>query len=52
MLVEIDGVLVEIDASISTGSAGSAFFVIGRDVFLIWGNSRLGLNPTLDRKQN
>jgi hypothetical protein len=48
----IDGVLVENDASISTGSAGSAVFVIGRDVFLIWGNSRLELNPTLDRTGN
>jgi len=48
----IDGVLVENDASISTGSAGSAVFVIGRDAFIIWGNSRLELNPTLDRKQN
>ena len=47
-----DGVLVENDASISTGSAGSAVFVIGRDAFLIRGNSRLELNPTLDRKQN
>ena len=44
--------LVENDASISTGSAGSAVFVIGRDAFLIRGNSRLELNPTLDRKQN
>ena len=47
-----DGVLVENDASISTGSAGSAVFVIGRDAFLIRGNCRLELNPTLDRKQN
>ncbi len=47
-----DGVLVENDASISTGSAGSAVFVIGRDTFIILGNSRLELNPTLDRKQN
>ena len=30
-----DGVLVENDASISTGSAGSAVFVIGRDAFII-----------------
>ena len=36
-----DGVLVEIDASISAGSAGSAVYVIGRDVFLIRGNNRL-----------
>ena len=47
-----DGVLVENDASISTGSAGSAVFIIGRDTFIIRGNSRLELNPTLDRKQN
>ena len=30
-----DGVLVPSDASISTGSSGSAVFVIGRDAFLI-----------------
>ena len=47
-----DGVLVENDASISTGTTGSAVFVIGRDVFIILRNSRLELNPTLDRKQN
>ena len=51
-LKETDGVLVENDASISTGSAGSAVFVIGRNAFIIRGNSRLELNPTLDRKQN
>ena len=34
-----DGVLVGNDASISTGSAGFAVFVIGRDAFLIHGNS-------------
>ena len=34
-----DGVLVENDASISTGSASSTVFVIGRDAFLIRGNS-------------
>ncbi len=44
--------LVENDASISTGSAGSAVFVIGRDAFLIRGNNKLELNPTLDSKQN
>ena len=47
-----DGVLVENDASINIGSAGSAVFVIGRDAFIIRGNSRLELNPKLDRKQN
>ena len=47
-----DGVLVENDASISTGSAGFTVFVIGRDAFLIRGNSILELNPRLDRKQN
>ena len=47
-----DGVLVENGASISTGSARSAVFVIGREAFLIRGNSRLELNPTLERKQN
>jgi len=51
-LKETDGVLVENDASISTGSAGSAVFVIGRNAFIIRGNSRRELNPTLDRKQN
>ena len=39
-------------ALISTGSAGSAVFVIGRDAFLIRGNNKLELNPTLDSKQN
>ena len=34
-----DGILVQNNDSISTGSAGSAVFVIGRDVFLIRGNS-------------
>ena len=47
-----DGMLVENDTLISTGSAGSAVFVIVRDAFLIRGNIRLELNPTLDRKQN
>ena len=48
-----DGVLVPSDASISTGSAGSAVFVIGRDAFLIRGNSRLELKPDLlNGKQN
>ncbi len=48
-----DGVLVPSDASISTGSAGSAVFVIGRDAFLIRGNSRLELKPNLlNGKQN
>ena len=47
-----EGVLVENDASISTGSVGSAVFVIVRDAFLIRGNSRMQLNPALDRKQN
>ena len=48
-----DGVLVPSDASISTGSAGSAGFVIGRDAFLIRGNSRLELKPDLlNGKQN
>ena len=44
--------LVENDASINTGSAGSAVFVIGRDAFLIRGNSKLELKPSLDRKRN
>ena len=33
------GVLVENNASISTGSASSTVFVIGRDAFIIRGNS-------------
>ena len=48
-----DGVPVPSDASISTGSTGSAVFVIGRDAFLIRGNSRLELKPNLlNGKQN
>ena len=48
-----DGVQVPSDASISTGSAGSAVFVINRDAFLIRGNSRVELKPDLlNGKQN
>ena len=48
-----DGVSVPSNASISTGPAGSAVFVIGRDAFLIRGNSRLELKPDLlNGKQN
>ncbi len=48
-----DGVPVPSDASISTGSAGSAVFVIGRDAFLMRENSRLVLKPYLmNGKQN
>jgi len=42
-----DGVLVPSDASIRTGSQASAVFVIGRDAFLIRGNSRIKLKPNL-----
>ena len=42
-----DGVPVPSDASISTGSAGAAIFVIGRDAYLMRGNSRLELKPDL-----
>jgi len=48
-----DGVPVPGDASISTGPAGSAVFVIDRDAFLIRGNSRVELKPNLlNGKQN
>ena len=48
-----DGVPVPSDASISTGSDGSAVFVINRDAFLIRGNSRVELKPNLlNGKQN
>ena len=48
-----DGVPVQSDASISTGSDGSAVFVINRDAFLIRGNSRVELKPNLlNGKQN
>ena len=48
-----DGVPVSSDASISTGSAGSAVFVIDRDAFLIRGSSRVELKPNLiNGKQN
>ncbi len=48
-----DGVPVQSDASISTGSAGSAVFVINRDAFLIRGDSQLELKPNLlNGKQN
>ena len=48
-----DGVPIPSDASISTGSAGSAVFVIGRDAFLMRGSSRLELKPDLmNGKQN
>ena len=48
-----DGVPVPSDASISTGSAGSAVFVIDRDAFLIRGSSRVELKPNLiNGKQN
>ena len=42
-----EGVLVPSDSIISTGSAGAAVFVIGRDAFLIRGNSRIELKPNL-----
>ena len=48
-----DSFIVPSDASISTGSVGSAVFVIGRDAFLIRGNSRIELEPEiLKGKQN
>ena len=48
-----DGVPVPSDASISTGSNGSAVFVINRDAFHIRGNSRVELKPNLlNGKQN
>jgi len=47
-----DGVPVPSDATISTGVTGSVIFVIGRDAFLVRGNSRLELKPDLmDGKQ-
>ena len=47
-----DGVPVPSDASITTGAQGSVVFVIGRDAFLMRGNSRVELNPNLlDRKK-
>jgi len=42
-----DGVPVPSDASISTGSTGSAVFVINRDAFLIRGDSHVELKPNL-----
>ena len=48
-----DGVPVPSDASITTGAQASVVFVIGRDAFLMRGNSRVELNPNLlDRKKN
>ena len=48
-----EGISVPSDASISTGAQASAVFVIGRDAFLMRGNSRIKLNPNLlDRKKN
>jgi len=48
-----NGVPVPSDASISTGSDGSAIFVIGRDAFLMRGSSRVELKPNLlNGKQN
>ena len=48
-----DGVPVPSHASISTGSAGSAVFVVDRDAFLIRGSSRVELKPNLiNGKQN
>ena len=48
-----NGVPVPSDASIRTGSQSSAIFVIGRDAFLMRGNSRVDLNPNLlNKKKN
>ena len=48
-----DGVLVPSDALIRTGSHASAIFVIGRDAFLMRGNSEIELKPNLlDNKKN
>ena len=46
-----DGVLVPSDALIRTGSQASAVFVIGRDVFLLRGNSKIELKPNLLNKK-
>ena len=42
-----DGVQVPSDALIRTGSLASAIFVIGRDAFLMRGNSEVELKPNL-----
>ena len=46
-----DSVLVPSDASIITGSDGSAVFVIGRDAYLLRRNSQLKLEPAQNKKE-
>ena len=47
-----DGVLVPSDSLIRTGSQASAIFVIGRDAFLMRGNSEVELKPNLLNNKN
>jgi len=52
-LDEPDGILVPSDSTISTSSSGSVIFTIGKDAFLIRGNSLLELKPEIrEGKQN
>ena len=50
-LANPDGLTVPSDASIITGSDGSAVFVIGRDAYLLRSNSQLKLEPAQNKKE-